>query len=168
MKVIFLDIDGVLNTLDTTDSCGIYCGVDDDKILLLKRIVNSTNAKLVLSSSWRVNKTRDGEPEIELRNHLDKRLAQHGLEIYSETPEHPSGNSLHRGWEIKQWRDQHKNLDYWIVLDDMIFNDFHKFGVMEHLVLTDEWDGLTERDTEKAIWMLENCKPYGFKVADDI
>ena len=47
MKVIFLDIDGVLN----------YNGssfLSEDKIILLRNILRRTGAKLVLSSSWRI------------------------------------------------------------------------------------------------------------------
>lgn len=165
-KVIFLDVDGVLNCWETTDTCAGYRGLDDDKILRLKKIIDETGAKIVLSSSWRVNRTRDNVYALELREYLDKRLSEHGIKIYSETSFHHSSGE-HRGAEIKAWRDAHKNLDYWIVLDDIVFNDFHYYGVIEHLVLTDEWDGLTDDDTKKAIWMLQNCQPYGNRVVDN-
>ena len=54
MKVIFLDIDGVLNH----EYCkallhGIYF-VEDEKVLLLKELINATAAKVVLTSTWRM------------------------------------------------------------------------------------------------------------------
>ena len=57
MKVIFLDVDGVLN-----DQNLIFekfktkeIEISKDKLLLLKKIITSSNdIKVVLSSSWRI------------------------------------------------------------------------------------------------------------------
>ena len=46
MKVIFLDIDGVLNTNSDRE-------ISDDKLKLLSELVSKTGADVVLSSSWR-------------------------------------------------------------------------------------------------------------------
>lgn len=55
-KIIFLDIDGVLNDRETLTKkypgSGIM-GIDPYKVLLLSRIVEATGAEIVLSSSWR-------------------------------------------------------------------------------------------------------------------
>ncbi len=55
-KIIFLDIDGVLNNHETLAKkyrgSGIM-GVDPYRVLLLNRIVEATGAEIVLSSSWR-------------------------------------------------------------------------------------------------------------------
>lgn len=60
MKVIFLDIDGVLNSdtymekqLDNS-SVGIESEIDPATLILLKKAVDTTGAKIVLSSSWRI------------------------------------------------------------------------------------------------------------------
>ena len=60
MKVIFLDIDGVLNS-DAykkkqlyNSSEGIESEIDPATLILLKKAVDTTGAKLVLSSSWRI------------------------------------------------------------------------------------------------------------------
>lgn len=64
MKVIFLDVDGVLNSdqyFDKTknlDIQGIEADIDIKKIELLKKAINETRARVVLSSSWRY--TRNG------------------------------------------------------------------------------------------------------------
>ena len=53
MKVIFLDIDGVLNC-DRTPNPRKFPYVVDRKLLArFKRIVKRTGAKVVLSSTWR-------------------------------------------------------------------------------------------------------------------
>ena len=57
MKVIFLDIDGVLNedtTPTRTQSCALF--IDQEKLLRLKRIIDATQAKIVLSSTWRYDR----------------------------------------------------------------------------------------------------------------
>ena len=53
MKVIFLDIDGVLNSLDCKEKIEGYLFVEDKKIALLKELIDATGAKIVLSSTWR-------------------------------------------------------------------------------------------------------------------
>ena len=56
IKIIFLDIDGVLNCATTTkrlDACFEFNFVDTRKVLRLRDIVERTGAKLVLSSTWR-------------------------------------------------------------------------------------------------------------------
>ena len=57
MKIIFCDVDGVLNNARTTGrSPGGYKGVSDELIRKLKRIVEKTDARIVLSSDWRLVK----------------------------------------------------------------------------------------------------------------
>ena len=47
MKVIFLDFDGVITTLKSKYK------LDPDKMALIGRIMDATDAKIVISSSWR-------------------------------------------------------------------------------------------------------------------
>ena len=57
MKVIFCDVDGVLNNAVTkARSPSGYVGVSDQLILKLKAIVSKTGAAIVLSSDWRLVK----------------------------------------------------------------------------------------------------------------
>ena len=64
-KVIFLDIDGVLNSTKT-----LYedISLEDDLILNLKELVDKTGAKIILSSSWRLST----EAVATLMDKLDK------------------------------------------------------------------------------------------------
>lgn len=53
LKLIFLDVDGVLNCHHTKDRApsGVI-GIDPQKVLLLRQIVQETHACIVLASSW--------------------------------------------------------------------------------------------------------------------
>ena len=54
MKVIFLDIDGVLNCGTTTELTKTGDRFVENKFIeRLKKIVDETGAKVVLSSDWR-------------------------------------------------------------------------------------------------------------------
>ena len=53
MKVIFLDVDGVLNSeKDLLEAKG-KSELFDRPLILLKELVESTKAKIVVSSTWR-------------------------------------------------------------------------------------------------------------------
>ena len=53
MKVIFLDIDGVLNTSKTRNPRKLPYIVERRLVGRLKRLLRKTRAKVVLSSTWR-------------------------------------------------------------------------------------------------------------------
>lgn len=79
MKVLFLDVDGVLNCEGTfrLTKPDDWIPLDPYMGLLLYRIIQATNAKVVLSSSWRGY--TDGEEEIqrmigERLSHLQAKL----------------------------------------------------------------------------------------------
>lgn len=131
-KVIFLDVDGVLNDKDTpTRTKRGYLFVDESKILLLKKIVDATQAKIVLSSTWRYdrNDQRYNGEFLELK----EALAAHGLEIYSYTPVDAIG--IRRGMEIKAWLGTHPEVKKYVILDDELF-DYKERGLLDHLLFT--------------------------------
>ena len=64
-KVIFLDVDGVLNSSRTLHE---DISLEDDLILNLKELVDKTKAKIILSSSWRLS----AEAVATLMDKLDK------------------------------------------------------------------------------------------------
>ena len=151
MKVIFTDIDGVLNddtTPTRTKSRMIF--VDEEKLLRLKRIVDATQAKIVLSSTWRYDRddSRYNGDFLELQEAFHR----HGLEFYSFTPVDAIG--IRRGMEIKAWLGLHPEVDWYIILDDELF-DFEERGLLPRLVKTVWWDGgLTEALAQEAIALL--------------
>lgn len=152
MKVIFTDVDGVLNedtTPTRTQSRVIF--IDEEKLLRLKRIVDATGAKIVLSSTWRYD--RD-DPKYN-GDFLELREAFHnvGLDFYDFTPIDAIG--IRRGMEIRAWLGLHRGeVDRFIILDDELF-DFEERGLLPRLVKTVFWDGgLTEELTQEAIDLL--------------
>lgn len=154
MKVIFLDVDGVLNWHGSKSRCAGYKGIDDDKVKLLKEIVIKTNAKIVLCSSWKefwwpIEK----ECQDEFANYLDRKLKKQNLYIFDRTYD----LGWNRGEGICNWLEN-KNVESWIVLDDEIFDDYERFGIMSHLVKTEFYEkdggGLKPEHVEKAIKLL--------------
>jgi hypothetical protein len=55
MKVLFLDIDGVLNCSKTPNPRKLPYVIDKKLLARLERLVERTGAKVVLSSSWRLD-----------------------------------------------------------------------------------------------------------------
>lgn len=152
MKIIFLDVDGVLNSNDTEDVFHGFIGLDYSGIKLLREIVDATGAEIVLVSSWKHRWYKDNkELQDSLANYLDQRLAEEGLKIIDKT----EGMS-DRGVGIVAWLSEHPT-ESWIVLDDEIFGDYEECGIMPHLVKTSFYDGgLKDKHVELAVKML-NC-----------
>lgn len=142
MKVIFLDVDGVLNDAYTKrlTKAG-FTFVDKDKILLLKHIVDKTGAKVVLSSDWRYD---ENDPDLD---ELQIELSKFGIFIFDFTPIHTSN---YRGSEIQEWLYNHPNVLNFVILDDR--NDMEPN--MEYLVQTSFDRGLTAELAAEAIQIL--------------
>ena len=147
--------DGVLNSIDSEDIYRGFIGLDYSGIKLLKEIVDATEAKIVLVSTWKLSweKNNNSRPGG-LGNYLDQRLAEEGLVIMDKT----GGSMSERGHGIIDWLSEHPT-DSWIVFDDEIFEDYEECGIMPHLVKTDFYDGgLKESHVEMAINLLNKEK----------
>ena len=153
-KVIFLDVDGVLNDGATEDRTPDgFIGLSDAMITNLERIVKETDAKVVLVSTWKSewdqfpeNRTPDGQ-------YLDARLAQHNIVISDKTTDRVSN----RGFGINRWLHAHPEVERWIVLDDDIFVDYACMGIMPHLIRTRYcYGGLTYELADQAIAKLND------------
>lgn len=114
MKVIFLDIDGVLN----------YNGssfLSEDKIVLLRDILRRTGAKLVLSSSWRIIFYK---PEIVCKEvELIKSLFIGDLELYGYLP----FEDIDRSKSIEIWLKEHSEIEKFVIVDDWDINFMKNF-----------------------------------------
>lgn len=119
MKIVFLDIDGVINRSRTnhhvvpTRNEPLPIPVDPACVACLNRLIKETGAKIVISSSWR---------KYARWQDLGPALVRHGLvgEVIGETPDLPNNETwlanwqvrkgrpfdfdlLERGWEIAEW-----------------------------------------------------------------
>ena len=157
MKAIFLDIDGVLNCYNSKSYCGIYTGIDSDKIKRLARIVEKTGAKIILSSDWRYDweKYHKGLVKKQCGKYLDNKLWKKGkLRIYDKTP---SIRLEWRGHEIAQYLIDHPEITEWVIFDDNLFDDFYDNKYIEgHFIGTDDEFGLTDKNVEEAIEILRS------------
>ena len=131
MKIIFLDIDGVLNTKETYDNIYKRGGllfdevpIDKFRLEYLKTIIDETGAKIVLSSSFRYFFMKEGDklvPTSLKGSKLSNIFLKYGIEIYDITP--TNGNI--REDEIKMWLANHPDVEEFIIMDDdpTIFKD---------------------------------------------
>ena len=88
MKIIFLDVDGVLNCQKSESHCQGCIGIDNDKVKRLRKIVEATGAKIVLCSSWKTFWEKvHKDDQRELANYLDRKLKRENLYIFDKTKE---------------------------------------------------------------------------------
>lgn len=153
MKVIFLDIDGVLNFNGCRDKIGGIYFVNDDKINLLKEIIERTGAKVVLSSTWRIGwfDRDDGKETIHAIDFtkLEKKLKDNGITFLSRTP---ITNDGYRGEEIRKWLERWngEKIDRFIIIDD----DSDMKPYMDRLIQTSFNQGLQPNNVKKAVKLL--------------
>lgn len=114
-KILFLDIDGVLNCETTTQRHNGIIGIDPRMALLVRKILTDVpDLKVVLSSSWRLAEHNGSLEEVE------KKVCK----LFDHTPRFttPPGmtDSLYasRGREIQAWLDDHFEVDRYAIVDD--------------------------------------------------
>ena len=153
INAIFLDVDGVLNNHTSKSRCGKFLGIDKDKVKRLSKIVKETQSILILTSSWKVGwDPKDEYIYDPLAKYLNSHLKRKGrLVLTDKTKER---NLSCRGMGIKAYLILHPEITNWIVLDDEIFPDYQERKIMPHLIKTNPVYGLTNKDVEKAIKML--------------
>ena len=103
MKVIFLDIDGVLNTVKDFQRHN-FIGMSPVLVRRFNKLVKDTGAKVILSSTWRHDKNWR---EVMVRNGLDMKFLGRTKDLRDKI----------RGMEIDEWLGRH-NVDRYVILDD--------------------------------------------------
>ena len=154
MRVVFLDIDGVLNEEKSRSRCCGYKGIDDKKVENLAKIVKATGAEIVLISTWKDDwRKTDKAHQGMMANYLDKKLKKQGLTALDKTRDYVSERYLSRGEGILEYLTCHE-VESYVVLDDFQF-DYDSCGLTGNYVKTDNYNGgLTEELAEKAIGIL--------------
>ena len=159
MKVVFLDIDGVLNEEKSRSRCCGYLGIDDKKVENLAKIVEETNAKIVLISTWKDDwrKTYKAHQGM-MANYLDKKLKKQGLVVLDKTKSiDKNGFHFSRGEGILQYLADNK-VEKYVILDDYQF-DYDSCGLSDYYIKTDAYNGgLTEELSRRAIKILKGIK----------
>ena len=136
MKVIFLDIDGVLNTNSDRE-------ISNDKLKLLSELVSKTGAEVVLSSSWRNwwNHPKINIPGSFITNWKNQFLDNNISITLTTELECPKNLS------IEKFIIQH-DVKRYVVLDDEPID-------IANLVKTNGDIGLTQLDCQKAFQLLK-------------
>ena len=155
MNVIFLDIDGVLNNDKTNAKTPMgYTGINNRLLKLFSKLVKETNAKIVLSTSWKTEWDKDYRKRTEDGHYLNKKFKQLDLFIWDKIDESTTG-SFYRGAAILLYLEKHPNITNYIILDDFEF-DFEKYPeIMNHFVQTKTSIGFTEEDYKKALNLMQ-------------
>jgi hypothetical protein len=149
MKVLFLDFDGVLNSQDYRDRYGsMGAGIDKSKMPMLKKLVDTTNAKIVIITSLREYWDKDPDKCDYFGKVINETFAEYGLEIYDKTPVSESGM---REDDIRDWICENSGIENYVAIDDGAL--FARF-LVGHFVQPK--DGLEEEHVEKAIKILTN------------
>ena len=157
-KIIFLDIDGVLNSMDyfeQTKDCKGYTEINPEKAKLLKEIVDRTGAQIVLSSTWRDLAQRENEPGHPMYTYLTDTLKEYGMEIIDHTPY----IGQDRPKEIKAWLDNQQDMTIRFVSldDDFPKHKYDEVGIGDCLVRTSFYEkdgGLRKEHVEKTVEIL--------------
>ena len=152
MKVIFLDIDGVLNNQNTrTVTFDGWCFVDDYLVARLARLVHETNAKIILSSTWRDGWNRKDETLNEpFFNQLRDKFKEYKLEIWDALP---LPMMSRRSQAIKKYFETYHgpHIDSYVILDD--WNDMDEFT--NHFVWINPRYGIRDEDIIEAKQVLD-------------
>lgn len=146
MKIIFLDIDGVLNSRKCFEEKHFKGSVQicPELVQNLNRIIRETGAKIVVISTWRL----EGLAGVTKVGRIVKSAGVE-CEIAGVVPD----TVFKRSDEISLWMggDAAKHFsDYVIINDDDDFLPFQK----QYLVRTDSSVGLSEKDSDRAIEIL--------------
>jgi hypothetical protein len=162
IKVIFLDIDGVLNVY-SHDHDEFGSQFMPQFVNNLKRVIEETGAKIVISSTWRYGGLQRMKDLWEKRN-----LPGEVIDITPDCNDLFNEGSfkwldqIERGHEVEYWLDEHPEVEKYVIFDDD--NDFlpHQRGNfvrtgnnINHPDSLDIGYGLTNECANKAIRILK-------------
>ena len=153
LPVLFLDFDGVVNTIywkkDTNGICcvnvmkGGHTHLNNQQAIgWLNELYSIVQYDIVVSSTWRIGMTLE-----ELQDLLIKSGFRPDIRVIGKTP------VLHeeRGIEIQQWIDENNFTGDFIIIDD----DSDMGELLPKLVKCDTYIGFTIYDYQKSLKLLQ-------------
>lgn len=155
MKVIFLDFDGVITSPDTKWK------INMNKINIINDICDKTDAKIVVSSCWRIGYLCD---VYAFHERLKQYFIKHNyLDNFKDTFDKFISNIIGmteyigglRGDEIKSYINEHPEIENYVIIDDD--SDMCDYQLC-NFVQTDTWYGITERDAKLCVDILNGIK----------
>jgi len=151
MKIIFLDIDGVVNNQDITRfhqgrageyAYGVFTGedyFDPHCVENLNEIIRTTGAKLVISSSWRLLFDMETLSDFFVKQKIEGEIIDYTNRYKGE-----------RGHEIQEWLTRHPEVESFVILDD----DSDMAHLLPYHVKTSWKKGLEKKHIKLAVDML--------------
>jgi len=149
MKILFLDVDGVLNSWPTmkewhANKWGLIHQIGKDLVARVNKIVEATGCKVVLSSTWKHSRVHF--PELaDLTNYFKKFGAT--FELFDQTP---NARDEVRGKEIQMWLDENPGVESIAILDD----DGGMGLFIPYWVKTSMETGITDEHVNQAVLLL--------------
>ena len=144
MKVIFLDIDGVLNCRKTPNPRKFPYIIDNELLARFRQLLEQTGASVVLSSTWR----HDPAGIFSAKHY--------GVPFIDITPDMPSEP---RCKEILEWLRNKPEVTRYVVIDDEddeldelpLFQPSSRTGLTEKIVagVADHLNGKTDKDMRR-------------------
>lgn len=147
-RVLFLDIDGVINSERTFAAFGGYphdftaselARFDPVALALVRKLCDKSGCVVVLSSSWRLQFTAH-----EVAAGLD-------LPVFASTPDY--GSTFSRADEIAGWLAANPYVTHFAIVDDMAL-DWPDRTHGAHFVQTNPDIGLTVANYRQLLWLL--------------
>jgi diphthamide synthase subunit DPH2 len=135
MKVIFLDIDGVLVTrnsikyqyLNFPNETSIR--FSKKAVKNLNKLIRLTEAKIVISSTWRLF-----HPLEKLQNIFEEQKIKGKIISTTSVEKATIEEDIPRGQKITDWLEQHPEVEQYLIIDDDVQADciqFHPYNCVE-------------------------------------
>lgn len=149
-KILFLDFDGVLVTdrhlmhlTDTNSPLRDNHGSVFDPVCVecLRQIIDSTDAGIVVTSTWKMERGLNGMQRMWQARNLPGK-------VIGVTPDI---DPIHRGDEIQAWLDANPSVVRYAIIDDCPILDFFREEQLPYLFKVDERTGLDDKTTKEVI-----------------
>jgi HAD domain in Swiss Army Knife RNA repair proteins len=150
-KILFLDIDGVLNSeayyKSSSHKENYSSRFDPQSVEFIKKLVEEFSLQIVISSTWRY-----GAVDRLMHELKNSELIKYLYHEWFTPVIHPA----HRGREIKLWLDLHPEVTDYIIIDD---DENILEEQMNRFVKTGLHEGMTEEHFNRVRAILSETEP---------